>query len=147
MSGPQSTRGTARSRGFATLLVIVYGIFALSATARASVQILEHFSVAPLAYLLSLLAACTYVAATVLLARRGGDSRAALWLCSAELAGVIVVGTLTVADPGLFPDATVWSRFGTGYGYVPLLLPIVAIAYLLRRRRGHREDSRPARRR
>lgn len=124
-----------RGRGFATLLVVVYGIFALSATARASVQIATSFAVAPVAYLLSLLAALTYIVATVLLARRGGDSRAALWVCLVELVGVVTVGTLSLVDPALFPDDSVWSRFGAGYGCVPLVLPIVAIAYLLRRRR------------
>lgn len=133
--GPRATRGSRASRGFATVLVIVYGIFALSATARSLVQILTEFGNAPVAYLLSLAAAVTYIVATVLLARRGGDSRAALWLCSAELVGVLVVGTLTVLDPDLFPDATVWSAYGAGYGWVPLALPIVAILYLVSRRR------------
>ncbi|SLM88249.1 hypothetical protein [Brachybacterium nesterenkovii] len=147
MSGPlraSTAPSPRRQRGFATLLVIVYGIFAISATARASVQIIERFGTAPVAYALSLVAALTYIAATVLLARRGGDSRAALWLCSAELLGVLAVGVLTVLDPALFPDATVWSRFGAGYGYVPLVLPVVAIAYLLRRRRAARPAATPA---
>lgn len=135
------TRRSTRSRGFATVLVALYGIFAISATARAGVQIIERFSAAPVAYLLSLLAAFTYIAATILLARRGGSSRAALWLCSAELLGVLVVGTLTLVDPELFPDATVWSGFGSGYGYVPLVLPVIAITYLLRERR---RAARPA---
>lgn len=144
-AGPRRASGAPRrQRGFATLLVIVYGVFAISATARAGVQIIERFDAAPVAYSLSLVAALTYIAATVLLARRGGDSRAALWLCSAELLGVLAVGALTVLDPALFPDATVWSRFGAGYGYVPLVLPVVAIAYLLRRRGAARPGAGPA---
>ncbi|MCS6710709.1 hypothetical protein JSY14_01235 [Brachybacterium sp. EF45031] len=140
MNTPRATR----SRGFVTVLVVVYGIFALSATARSLVQILRDFSAAPVAYLLSLVAALTYIAAAVLLARRGGeDSPAALVLCSVELAGVVGVGLLTVLDPALFPDDTVWSRFGSGYGYVPLVLPMVAIAYLLHRRRRRTQGSRP----
>lgn len=144
IDGPRTDSGTSvprpprRSRGFALVLVIVYGIFALSATARSLVQILTEFEHAPFAYLLSLAAAATYIAATVPLARRGGESRAALWLCSAELLGVLVVGTLTVLDPELFPDATVWSQYGAGYGWVPLALPIVAIVFLLTRRRASR---------
>ena len=132
MTRPEQAR---ESRGFAAVLVIVYGIFALSATARAGVQILEKFSHAPVAYLLSLLAALTYIVATVLLARRRGGRGAALAVCCGELAGVVAVGTLSVLDPSLFPDASVWSVFGAGYGFVPLLLPIIAIAYLLRARR------------
>ncbi|MDO5661265.1 MAG: hypothetical protein Q4G40_01095 [Brachybacterium sp.] len=124
-----------RSRGFVTVLVVVYGIFAISASARALVQILERFDQAPLPYLLSLAAALTYILATVLLARGGAHSRAAVTVCSIELVGVLVVGTLTLLDPQLFPDATVWSLYGIGYGFVPLLLPIIALAYLLRSHR------------
>ena len=47
-----------------------------------------------------------------------------------ELAGVLTVGTLTVVDAELFPDQTVWSGFGAGYGYVPLVLPVLGLAWL-----------------
>ena len=49
-----------------------------------------------------------------------------------ELVGVLVVGTLTVVDGELFPDQTVWSTYGIGYGFVPLVLPIVGLWWLLR---------------
>ena len=49
--------------------------------------------------------------------------------------GVLVVGALTVADAALFPDATVWSDFGAGYGFVPLALPFIGLAWLLHQRR------------
>lgn len=130
-----SGEGDGRARGPLTVLILVYGIFALAATARSSVQILRGFSHAPLAYLLSLLAALTYIAVTVALVRGGARSRAALVLCVIELVGVLSVGTLTVKDPELFPDATVWSLFGIGYGFVPLALPVIALALLLRSRR------------
>ena len=127
---------SAGSRGFTALLVAVYGIFAISATARSLVQILRSFQDAPLAYALSLLAALTYIAVTVALVRWHEGSRAALWLCLVELAGVLSVGTLSLLVPELFPDDTVWSLYGIGYGFVPLVLPLVAVAYLWRRRRG-----------
>ena len=125
------------SRGFEMVLIAVYGIFALSATARSLVQVLRDFSFAPVAYGLSLLAAITYIAVTVALFRRGRSSPLARALCLAELAGGLIVGTLTLLDPELFPDATVWSVYGQGYGYVPLLLPVIALSYMaLSRRRG-----------
>src|SRR3954452_2238910 len=117
------------------VLVAVYGIFALSATARATVQIATKFSEAPLAYLLSALAAVVYIAATVGLAiggRRG--RRIALTGCSIELLGVLIVGTLSLADKTAFPDATVWSGYGSGYGYVPLVLPFIGLWWLWRHR-------------
>lgn len=108
--------------------MLVYAVFALSATARASVQIATKFSDAPLAYLLSALAAVVYIAATVGLAR--GPRRLALAAVSIELIGVLVVGAISVAQPDDFPDATVWSDFGQGYGYVPLVLPLIGLYWL-----------------
>lgn len=126
------------SRGFEVVLIAVYGIFAISATARSLVQILRDFSFAPVAYALSLLAAITYIAVTVALVRGGRRSALARGLCLVELAGVVIVGMLTLLDPALFPDATVWGGFGRGYGFVPLLLPVAALFYL---RRSARQDA------
>ncbi len=131
----------SRRRGFATLLVIVYAVFALSASARAGYQVLTDFERAPVAYAFSLLSALTYIVATVLLARRGGDSRAALAVVVVELIGVLAVGSLTVLDPQLFPEASVWSYYGIGYAFIPLLLPVVAIVYLARRRTAARRRA------
>lgn len=117
------------------MLLLVYGIFALSASARALVQISTHFNEAPLAYVLSALAGLVYIAATVGLAIGGPRGRAiALTSCSIELVGVLVVGTLTIVDAVAFPDATVWSKYGSGYGYVPLVLPFIGLWWLWRRR-------------
>ncbi|GAA1484970.1 hypothetical protein [Brachybacterium fresconis] len=138
------TATAQRTRGFEAVLIIVYGIFALSATARSLVQILRDLSAAPVAYVLSLLAALTYIAVTVVLVRRGRRSPLALALCTIELVGVLVVGMLSVFDSALFADDSVWSGFGRGYGYVPLLLPIVALAYILiGRRRGPTTPDEP----
>ena len=49
-----------------------------------------------------------------------------------EAVGVVVVGTLSVVRPDLFPDQTVWSDFGVGYLFVPLVLPFVGLWWLLR---------------
>jgi hypothetical protein len=111
--------------------VAVYGLFALAATARAGVQLATKFSEAPLAYLLSALAGLVYIVATVALARGGRTSRRiATVAIGAELVGVLVVGTLSVIDPELFPRATVWSVYGIGYGFVPLVLPVLGLLWL-----------------
>jgi len=126
-------RDAALNTGLGRVLLLVYGIFALSASARALVQITTHFAEAPLAYLLSALAGLVYIAATVGLAIGGPRGRLiALTSCSIELLGVLVVGTLTIVDAVAFPDATVWSRFGQGYGYVPLILPFIGIWWVWR---------------
>jgi hypothetical protein len=137
-SSPTRPRDAALGSGLGRVLLFVYGIFALSASARASVQIATKFSEAPLAYLLSAVAAVIYIAATVGLAiggRRG--RRIALTSCSIELIGVLVVGTLSIDDKQAFPDATVWSGYGSGYGYVPLVLPMVGLWWLWRHRPAH----------
>jgi cytochrome bd-type quinol oxidase subunit 2 len=125
------------------VLVAVYAVFALAATARAGVQIATRFTEAPLAYLLSAFAAVVYIVATVALARSGPLARRIAFIaCSVELAGVLVVGTLSLAWPDAFPDETVWSGFGRGYGLVPLVLPILGLLWLRRsagnERVGHR---------
>jgi hypothetical protein len=113
------------------VLVAVYGTFALAAGARAAVQIATRFAEAPVAYLLSALAAVVYVLATVGLARGGrAGRRTAVVACSAELVGVLVVGTLSLADRAAFPDATVWSVYGKGYGFIPLVLPVLGLLWL-----------------
>jgi hypothetical protein len=125
---PESTR-----TGPGRLLVAIYGLFALSASARAGVQIATKFSHAPVAYLLSAFAAVVYILATVTLTVGTPTARRiAVVSCSIELAGVLAVGTWSLADPATFPDATVWSSYGSGYGFVPLVLPVFGLLWLRR---------------
>ena len=113
------------------VLVGLYGLFAVAAGARAAVQLATDFSAAPVAYLLSALAAVIYLVATIGLVRGGpGGRRTALIACSVELLGVLVVGTLSLTDRAAFPDATVWSVYGKGYGFVPLVLPVLGLLWL-----------------
>lgn len=131
-SGPTSPAPSTGS-GAGRVLVSVYGVLALAATFRSGVQILRDLDRAPVAYLLSGFAAVVYVVATVALARGGRVARRVAWVAvSLELVGVLVVGTLSLAAPDLFPDATVWSGFGLGYGFVPLVLPVLGLLWLRR---------------
>ena len=126
---------TARTlrTGPGRLLVAVYGVFALAATARGAYQLSTGFSEAPLAYLLSVLAGAVYLVAAVGLARAGRTSRrVALVACGIEMAGVLVVGAASLLLPGAFPDDTVWSRFGSGYFFIPLVLPVLGLWWILR---------------
>lgn len=117
--------------GLGRVLVFVYALFTLSAGARAGVQIATKFHVAPLAYTLSALAAVIYLIATVCLARSSARSRlVAIACCTVEFIGVLAIGTASRLVPAAFPDATVWSGFGSGYGYVPLVLPIIGLWWL-----------------
>lgn len=127
--GPAAEPGTDGGPG--RVLVAIYAIFAVAAGSRATVQILTRFSDAPVAYVLSAFAAAVYLVATVGLARHGaGARRLALTAISVELAGVLAVGTFSLVDRAAFPDATVWSDYGRGYGFVPLALPVLGLLYL-----------------
>lgn len=118
------------SEGFGKVLVFVYGIFALSASGRSSVQLLTKAGEAPLPYTLSAVAAVVYIVATYALAT--GHRRLAWAAVLTELAGVLVVGTTSTVWPQDYADATVWSDYGNGYGYVPLVLPLVGLWWLWR---------------
>lgn len=127
--GPEQVRSTRSGPG--TVLVAVYGVFALAACARAGVQIATDFDEAPLAYLLSALAGVIYLLATIMLARGTKTSRRVATVAIViELIGVLTVGTLSVLDPEAFPRATVWSVYGIGYGFVPLVLPFLGLWWL-----------------
>ena len=123
----------ATAGGPGRVLVAVYGVFALAAGSRAAVQLSTRFAEAPIAYLLSALAAVVYVVATVALAR--GGRRTALVAITIELVGVLVVGTLSLLDRAAFPDETVWSAYGRGYLFIPLVLPVVGLLWLRRQAR------------
>ncbi|MEU0395136.1 hypothetical protein ABZ208_20595 [Streptomyces sp. NPDC006208] len=117
------------------LLVWLYGVMSVGAVSRSVYQILTDFGSAPLAHVLSAVAAVVYAFITYTLVR-GGEAarRAALVCCAAELAGVLIVGTWTVLDPSAFPDSTVWSTYGMGYLFIPVLLPVTGMLWLRRAR-------------
>ena len=128
--------GSYHASGPGKLIAVLYGVFTLSAGARAGYQLVRKFDEAPLAILLSLLSAVIYAVAAVALARRGELARrVALVTISAELVGVLGVGALSLVAPHLFPLASVWSHFGQGYGFIPLVLPVVGLWWLFHSRR------------
>jgi hypothetical protein len=133
---PERSARTRINTGLGRLLIFVYGLFALSAGARAGVQIATKFDVAPMAYILSAISAVIYLVATVCLARSTPMSRRiAIVSCTIELAGVIAVGTWSLLDRAAFPDlnhSTVWSSFGSEYAFFPLFLPILGLWWVWR---------------
>jgi len=115
------------------VLLLVYALFTLAAGARAVVQLATQADEAPVAYSLSLVAALTYALGWVAI-RRASVGRT--WFASrmlwVELAGVLVVGTLSLVHRDWFRDASVWSDFGIGYAFVPLVLPVTGLLWLRR---------------
>ncbi|MFF7858219.1 hypothetical protein [Streptomyces sp. NPDC007904] len=121
------------------LLVWLYGVMVVGAVSRSAYQIATEFDRAPLAYTLSATAGVVYGFITYTLVRGGERARrAALVCCAAELVGVLTVGTWTLVEPSAFPDATVWSDYGMGYLFIPVLLPLTALYWLRRARAAER---------
>ena len=138
-AGRRPARRTRLTSGPGLLLVWVYGVMVVGAVSRSVVQISTDFGRAPLAYSLSAVAGLVYGFITYALVRGGGTARrAARWCCTVELVGVLAVGTWTVVEPSAFPDATVWSEYGMGYLFVPVILPVTALFWL----RGERDQPR-----
>jgi hypothetical protein len=133
---PEATAGKHGPRigdGPGRPLVWFYGVFTVAAASRSIVQMIMDFDKAPLAYVLSALAALVYGFITYSLVRGGERARrAALVCCAAELAFVVTVGTWTLVEPSAFPEATVWSDYGMGYVFIPVVLPIAGMAWLRR---------------
>jgi len=124
---PDPTRRALGGPG--VVLVVVYGVLALAATGRSILQITTGFDTAPIAYTLSAVAAAVYILATWCLARGGRWVRVGVVACAFELVGVVVVGAISFLAPALFPDKTVWSHCGQGYGFVPLVLPVLGLLW------------------
>jgi hypothetical protein len=119
--------------GVGLVLVAVYAVMALAATGRSFVSIAQRFDEAPVAYSLSAVAAVVYILATLALLFAGGRG----WYVVAwsalifELVGVVVVGTLSLVLPDVFQHPTVWSVYGIGYLFIPVVLPIVGMWWLV----------------
>jgi hypothetical protein len=122
---------SSRTLGVGRLLILVYAVFAISSTARASFQMITKFEEAPVSYSLSLLSAVVYLLATVSLAKSGPTWKTiALASVIFELIGVLTVGVISLLAPELFVEASIWSGFGSGYGYLPLVLPVLGLLWI-----------------
>lgn len=126
---------TGRTKGIGRIIVMLYAILALAASWRSGFQILTKFEAAPVAFILSAMSAIVYIVATFALGTAGRRAwkiaTAAVWF---ELVGVIIVGAWSLIAPQMFPESTVWSTFGIGYAFIPLLLPMIGLYWLYRHR-------------
>lgn len=121
-----STRGDAQ-----TALLAAYALLAFAAVGRSTYELIFKFNEAPAAYLLSTFAALVYLVATW--AIWSGTRRAIIIgrvACTFELIGVLTVGALTTIDAEALPVGTVWSYFGRDYGWLPLVVPALALWWL-----------------
>lgn len=128
----ETTTRRPRTSGAGRTLVAFYGIMTLAALARSIVQIITDLRVAPLPIALSFVAGVVYLVALIALIRPGRRAYlTAVGAISFELLGVIVVGTLSLLLPAVFPFRyTVWWGYGIGYVLLPLALPVLGLLFL-----------------
>ncbi|MFJ9410085.1 hypothetical protein [Streptomyces sp. NPDC101393] len=132
---PKAVERRSLGTGPGRLLVTLYGVFTVAAASRSLYQLIAQFDRAPLAYGLSAVSAVVYGFITLSLVRGGeGARKAALGCCALELLGVLGIGTWTLLDASAFPDATVWSDYGMGYLFIPVILPVTGLIWLRRAR-------------
>ena len=141
---PPALPGVRRSLGIGRVLIIVYAILAIGATSRAVYQIAKYYSSDPSSRLpvtLSAVSGVIYVLATIALILPGRPWYRVAWVTiSFELAGVLIIGTLSLFNPTVFvgganvAHGTVWSYYGIGYVFIPLVLPVLGMLWLRSRR-------------
>lgn len=143
MSTPTSPPARRRL-GVGRVLIVVYAILAIGATSRAVVQFAVDFPSDPASRLpitLSAVSGAIYIVATIALLLPGRTWYRIAWVTiSFELAGVLIVGTLSLVNPAVFAGGenvahgTVWSSYGIGYVFIPVVLPILGLIWLRSRR-------------
>jgi hypothetical protein len=147
MAEPQVASAGAVRTGPHKALLAFYAIFVLAAGARSAVQLATAADRAPIAYSLSAVAACTYAAGWVAIRRASrGHTGFASGMLGGERFGGVAVGTLSLVRRDWFPDASVWSEYGSGYGFVPAVLPLAGLYWLRRQKRASAPvgDTRPS---
>lgn len=115
-------------------LLAAYSLLAFAAVGRSTYELIFKFDEAPIAYSLSTFAALVYLVAVWAIWR--GDRVAVIIgriACTFELAGVLIVGTITTfGDSEVFDVGTVWSYYGRDYGWLPLFVPALALWWLFK---------------
>lgn len=132
---PESEETRVKLTGLGKVLISLYLVLAAAATFRSVFQIIRKFDEAPLAYSLSAVAGVVYIIASIALIKHRGVWRIVAWAALIfELIGVLTVGTLSITHPELFAHPSVWSHYGNGYVYIPLVLPVLGLIWLYRTR-------------
>ncbi|GEM85715.1 hypothetical protein [Meiothermus granaticius] len=119
-------------RAIGQILAVSYPVLALSAGTRAVYQLFFKPGVTdkfPPA--LSAVAALLYLLATLgFVLRKPWAWWLAVGILTLETAGVLLVGTLSLLEPGVI-GRTVWHDYGIDYGFLPLIQPILGLIWLM----------------
>lgn len=114
-----------------TILGVSYPVLAISTGFRAVYQL--GFKEGVVDYLppaLSLIAALCYLTATVGFAvHKRWAWRLSVGVLGFETLMTFVIGILSFTHPEMI-GSTVWRHFGADYGYLPLIQPLLGLAWL-----------------
>ncbi|MGH2960501.1 MAG: hypothetical protein ACRDKE_12905 [Solirubrobacterales bacterium] len=122
-------------------LLAAYAILAFAAVGRSTYELIFKFDDAPVPYSFSVAAAVIYLAAVWAIWR--GDElgvKVGKVACTIELIGVLAIGTITTLGDSSFDVGTVWSFYGLDYGWLPLVVPALALWWLYKQ---HPEQAPP----
>lgn len=112
-------------------LLGAYSLLAFAAVGRSTYELVFKFDEAPVPYSFSVAAAVIYLAAVWAIWR--GDAlgvKVGKIACTIELIGVLAIGTITTLGDSSFDVGTVWSFYGRDYGWLPLVVPALALWWL-----------------
>lgn len=119
------------NRAIGQILAVSYPLLAVSAGARSIYQLFFKPGVTDFfAPALSAVAAGVYLIATVaFVIRKPWAWWVSILALAFEMAGVLVVGTLSIVMPEVI-GRTVWYKFGIDYGFMPLVQPFLGLVWL-----------------
>jgi len=109
-------------------LLAAYSLLAFAAVGRSTYELIWKFNDAPVPYSFSTAAAVIYLVACWAIWR--GDAlgvKVGKIACGIELIGVLTIGTITTLGDSAFDVGTVWSFYGRDYGWLPLVVPALAL--------------------
>ena len=128
----QDTRRPAY--GWGRILVGVFAVFGTIVLAPSLVSLVRNPDEAPAVWSFNLLGGGLYILLAVCVAHNGRRMRNIGWMCLGALATMaVLIGVLTLTETPPTPadlSVSVWAHWGRSRWYLPVILPIVAAAWM-----------------
>ncbi|MDO5721047.1 MAG: hypothetical protein Q4P06_00675 [Actinomycetaceae bacterium] len=117
--------------GWGRVFIAAFWVVAVVATytALSDFFALSQYPLGP--RLVSVLAGLGYVLAAIALSHNGRRMRKVAGACIGfELSGVLITGIVGLGVPQIGQVRNLWANFGQQYWFIPLILPLLGIAWL-----------------
>lgn len=127
--GVEDTRRPAH--GWGRILVVIFAAFGLAVLVPETVALVRTPSAAPVIGSINVAVGLLFLLLTVCVAHNGRRMRMIGWMSlTVLLTGAVLFGVLTWTDAVEGLEASVWADGGRARGYLPLVLPLVAAAWM-----------------